>query len=178
MHFLAAVAATLALAAPADSNVAPCDKAIVGHGPADWRSESIVAGPVGVRRHPLSAMSRAANGWYTTKMGLLIEGREPETVTVSVPPPLRHRVFLFYGEVLDRNGDPTTSFHNTRGYGETEFQLCGNKPRTIWPGGIKVKGDAPVRLNVFTEDRTKPFILRLGKPTVYEPPGNYSSPRA
>ena len=154
-----AIAATLALAAPAESSVAPCDKAMIGHGSADWRSEAMVAGPVGVRRHPLSAMSRTRNG-FLTKMPLLVEGREPETVTVSVPPALRQRVFLYYGS--------SSSFTGERGYGEIEFQLCGNKPRTIWPGGIRVKGEGSVRLNVFTEDRPQPFVLRLGKPKVYE----------
>jgi hypothetical protein len=166
---LAAIAAGLALAAaPADSNVAPCDKAIIGHGSAGWRSESVVAGPVGVRRHPLSAMSQTRNG-LVTKMPLLVEGRAPETVTVSVPPGLRQRVFLYYGRILDRNGQPTSSFANARGYGETKFELCGNKPRTIWPGGIRVKGEAPVRLTVTVEGATKPLRLRLGRPKIYAP---------
>lgn len=170
MQFLAAALATLALGAssPAEANVAPCEKAIIGHGSADWRSESIVAGPVGVRRHPLSAMSQGAGGWFMTKMGVLVEGRAPETVTVSVPPRLRQRVFLIYGEVRDRDGNPSFSFRNTRGYGETEFQLCGNKPRTIWPGGIKVKGDQPVQLLVSPEGEA-PIPLHLGRPEAYEP---------
>lgn len=150
-----------------ESNVAPCDKAIIGHGSADWRSESVVAGPVGVRRHPLRDMS-LKRGWYTIKMPLLVEGRQPETVTVSVPPRLRSRVFLIYGNVLDRNGNPSFSFRNTRGYGETEFQPCGNKPRTIWPGGIKIKGDEPVHLLVSA--RGQPTAsLPLGRPKAYEP---------
>src|SRR5262245_43612778 len=100
MHFLVAALVTLALGAnsTAEANVAPCDKVIIGHGSADWRSESVVAGPVGVRRHPLSAMSRTHNG-LVTKMPVLIEGREPETVTIGVPPGLRGRVFLYYGRV-------------------------------------------------------------------------------
>ena len=161
MGFLAAIAATIALAAPASSGVATCERAIIGHGSTDWRSESVVAGPVGVHRPPLNRMSRSPKG-LVTKMGLLVEGREPETVTVSVPPSLRGRVFLYYGE-------PSTFAHDP-GFAEVEFQLCGNKPRTVWPGGIRVKGEAPVRLNVFTEERPQPFVLRLGKPRVYEPP--------
>jgi hypothetical protein len=113
-------------------------------------------------------MSRTKNG-LVTKMGLLVEGRAPETVTVSVPPGLRDRVFLYYGRLLDNDGKPTTSFRNTRGYGETEFQPCDNKPRTIWPGGIRIKGEGPVRLNVFTETQAEPFVLRLGRPQVYQP---------
>jgi hypothetical protein len=168
MHFLAAIAAALVLATPSESNVAPCDKAIIGHGSAGWRSESIVAGPVGIRRHPLSQMSQTRNG-FVTKMGLLVEGRAPETVTVSVPPRLRDRVFLYYGLIRDRAGQPTTSFRNARGYGETEFQPCGNKPRTIWPGGIRIKGRAPVQLLVTVEGDPDPIPLHLGRPKVYEP---------
>jgi hypothetical protein len=169
MHFLALALAALTLGggAPADSNVAPCDKAIIGHGPADWRSESVVAGPVGVRRHPLNAMSPTRNG-FVAKMPVLIEGRAPETVTVSVPPALRGRVFLYYGRILGRDGQPTTTFSAARGYSETEFQLCDDKPRTIWPGGIRVKGDKPVRLVVSVEGEA-PVPLRLGRPKAYTP---------
>jgi hypothetical protein len=156
--------ATPVAADPADrSNVAPCEKAIIGHGSADWRSESVVAGPVGVRRHPLSSMSRTRNG-LVTKMPLLAEGRAPETVTVSVPPALRRRVFLYYGRVLGRHGQPTTSFHAARGYGETVFQLCGNKPRTIWPGGVRIKGAGPVHLKVRVDGLGEALQLPLGRP--------------
>ena len=167
MHVLAAIVATLALVAPAEANVAPCEKAMIGHGPADWRSESVVAGPVGVRRHPLDAMSPTRNG-FVTKMPLLIEGRAPETVTVSVPPALRSRVFLYYGRLRGRDGQPTTTFSEARGYGETKFQLCDDKPRTIWPGGIRVKGSRPVRLVVGVEGEA-PVPLLLGRPQAYVP---------
>jgi hypothetical protein len=158
------------LALGTSANVAPCEKAMIGHGAADWRSESVVAGPVGVRKHSLSQMSRLGNGDLVTKMPILVEGREPETVTVSVPPERRGRVFLYYGSMRDRDGEPTTSFANTRGYDETEFQLCGNKPRTVWPGGVRVRGKGPVRLNVSTEDRS--YVLQLGRPKLYGPPSS------
>jgi hypothetical protein len=160
MHLLATFAAALALAAPGDRGVAPCERAMIGHGAADWRSDSVVAGPVGAMRAPLRMMSRTPKG-LVAKMPLLVEGREPETVTVSVPPALRQRVFLYYGR-------PSTFAHD-RGYGEVEFQLCANKPRTIWPGGIRIKGEAPVHLDVFTEGRAEPYVLRLGRPRVYTP---------
>jgi len=170
MHFLLVALAALTLGAnpTAGANVAPCEKAIVGHGPAGWRSESIDAGPVGVRLHPLNAMSPTRNG-FVTKMPLLVEGRAPETVTVSVPPKLRSRVFLYYGEIIGRDGKPTFTFAAARGYGETEFQLCGNKPRTIWPGGIRIKGEGPVRLLVSAEGQA-PVSLPLGRPKTYKPP--------
>jgi hypothetical protein len=133
---------------------------MIGHGSAGWRQESVAAGPVGVTPHPLRQMSQTKRG-LVAKMPLLVEGREPETVTVSVPPDLRERVFLYYGA-------PTT-FTQDPGYSEVEFQLCGNKPRTVWPGGIRVKGEAPVRLDVFTADRPQPFVLRLGRPQLLPP---------
>jgi hypothetical protein len=151
--------------AATDSNFAPCDKAMIGHGSPDWRSESIVAGPVAVRRHPLDRMSPSPQG-LTTKMPILIEGRAPETVAVSVPPALRQRVFLYYGRLIGRDGKPTTLFTESRGYRETRFQLCGNKPRTVWPGGIRVKGSGPVHLLVEAEGE-EPIRLPLGRPRVY-----------
>jgi hypothetical protein len=138
---------------------------MLGRGSADWRSKSIVAGPVGVRRRPLSQMSQSSQG-LTAKMPVLIEGRAPETVTISVPPALRQRVFLYYGRVIGRDGEPTTLFTEARGYSETKFELCDDKPRTAWPGGIRVKGRAPVRLQVEVEGR-EPIQLRLGRPSVY-----------
>jgi hypothetical protein len=154
---LATVATTFALAG--SSGVAPCDKAMIGQGSAGWRSESVVAGPVGVRRHPLRAMSQTRNG-LVTKMPLLVEGRAPETVTVSVAPALRQRVFLYYGA--------SSSFAGERGFSEIEFQLCASKPRTVWPGGIRVKGNGPVHLLVSAE-RQPAVSLRLGRPSAYEP---------
>jgi hypothetical protein len=159
-----ALAAGIAVAAPA-SNVASCDEAQIGHGSADWRSESLAAGPVGVALHPLARMSPSGNG-LTTKMPVLIEGRAPETMTISVPPALRKRVFLYYGRIIGRDGKPTSLFTEARGYSETELQLCGDKPRTIWPGGIRVKGRAPVHLLVKAEGE-QPIPLPLGRPRVY-----------
>lgn len=172
---LLAVPAALALgvgaAGAADvSNLAPCEKAMIGKGSADWRSESVVAGPVGVRRQPLRQMSPSRQG-LTTKMPILVEGRAPETVKVSVPEDLRDRVFLYYGNVTGRDGKPTTLFTKARGYGETEFELCDNKPRTVWPGGIRVKGQAPVHLLVEVEGQP-PKRLPLGRPQVFRPGSN------
>jgi hypothetical protein len=156
---LATFATALALAGGAGGNgVAPCETAIIGHGSPDWRSESVVAGPVGVMRPPLARMQRTKKG-LVTKMPLLIEGREP--VWIAVPNELLGRVFLYYGA-------PTT-FAQDRGFAVVEFQPCDNKPRTVWPGGIRVKGPGPVRLEVLTEVREAPFILRLGKPKAFAP---------
>jgi hypothetical protein len=150
---------------PVAANVAACRNVLVGHGDPQWRSESVVAGPVGVVRRPLRKMWRAPSGNLYTKMGLLVEGHEP--VTVSVPAALRNRVFLYYGQMTGRDGKPTTSFADTPGYAATEFRPCSDRPRTIWPGGVRIKGTAPVHLTVEAEGRSMP--LRLGKPQVDSP---------
>jgi hypothetical protein len=161
------VTLSLAPAALADSNVAPCDKAALGTGPPNWAQESLTAGPVGVFRHPLSRMFRTGNGQLTAKMPILVEGQK--SVTVSVPPGLRGRVFLYYGRILDREGHPTTSFADANGYGETRFEPCAGRSRTPWPGGVRIKGTAPVHLTVWVEGRDEPFQLRLGRPKIYSP---------
>lgn len=166
---LAAALAASPIVAAAGSesfNTAPCEKAMVGHGRADWRREAVAAGPVGVRRDPLGMMSRAGNAQFLAKMPLLVEGQAP--VAVSVPPGLRGRVFLYYGRILDREGKPTTSFNGARGYEETEFQPCEDRPQTIWPGGVRIKGTGAVHLTVIVAGRA-PMILRLGRPEVSLP---------
>lgn len=169
MHFLAVGLAALALSGggATESNLAPCSRVVAGHGSADWRSESVVAGPVGVPRRPLRQMSEVGNGDLVSKMPLLVEGHSP--VTVSVPPRLRSRVHLYYGNVLDRHGHPTTSIAGAPGYSETEFRPCEDRPRTIWPGGIRIRGRAPVRLLVSSETSAAVIPLRLGRPRVYNP---------
>ena len=149
----------------ADANVAPCQKAIIGHGRAGWRRESIVAGPVGVAKRPLRQMWRAPSGNLYAKMGILVAGNRP--VTVRVPEGLRSRVFLYYGQMTGRDGKPTTSFADTPGYSSTEFRPCADRPRTIWPGGVRIRGTASVHLMVEASGSEIP--LRLGRPGVYAP---------
>jgi hypothetical protein len=156
-----------AAGAGTEANVADCSKAIIGSGKASWRSESIVAGPVGVNGQAMRTMSRTKSGELINKMPLLLEGKE--AVTVSVPRSLRKRVFLYYGRIEGRDGKPTDSFAHARGYGETEFQPCTDKPRTVWGGGIRVRGTAPIRLLVHTGGSTEPAVLHLGRPRVYVP---------
>jgi hypothetical protein len=156
-----------AAAAPAESNLATCDDAILGEGPDDWRSRGITAGPVSVFKDPLAKMARTRNG-LIAKMPMLIHGAAP--VTVSVPPALRGRVFLYYGRVIGRDGKPTTSLNSARGYGETRFELCSGRARTPFPGGIRVRGTKPVRLTIRVEGEPGTSTLRLGKPKAYFTP--------
>lgn len=101
------------------------------------------------------------------KMPLLIEGHDP--VTVSVPPRLRRRVFLYYGTHEGRNGGRSTSFAGYPGDSSIEFRPCADKPRTIWPGGIRVKGREPVHLFVEAEGGPARAVLPLGRPQLHSP---------
>lgn len=151
-----------AAGAGTESNRADCSKAMIGTGGPGWRAKSRFAGPVGVTKAPLARMERTGSGDYVAKVPLIVEGRDP--VTVSVPPAMRGRMFLYYGRVIGRDGKPTTAFAEARGYGETEFRPCTDKPRTVWPGGLRIKGSAPVHLLVQTGGGAEPIPLRLGRP--------------
>jgi hypothetical protein len=146
--------------ASADKNVASCHDVFAGHADPHWRRESNVAGPVGMRKWPLREMSAMPNGDLVSKSPLLVEGHS--TVTVKVPAALRDRVFLYYGR---SPGNKTISYANSQGFGSIEFRPCEDRPRTIWPGGIRVRGRASVHLVVETEGR--PIPLPLGRPQIY-----------
>jgi hypothetical protein len=143
--------------ASTDKNVASCGGVFAGHADADWRSESNVAGPVGVSRWPLRQMSAMANGDLVAKAPLLVEGQS--AVTVKVPEALRERVFLYYGR---GPSGKTISFADSPGFGSIEFRPCEDQPRTIWPGGIRVRGSGSVHLVVEAEGHSR--TLRLGRP--------------
>ena len=165
---IALLAVVPAAAAPTESHVASCDPGPVmaGSGKAAWRQESLSVGPLGIRRRPLRDMTpltpRQPNV-MVTKAPILIEGHKP--VTLSVPPRLAHRVFLYYGFHKGPDGKRSTSFNGYPGSSSIEFQPCTDKPRTIWPGGIRVKGRKPVQLKVTAGGRTE--SLPLGRPELY-----------
>jgi len=149
--------------ASTQKNVATCaDNVLIGHGEPGWRSESNSAGPVGVPKWPLRQMSATKNGDLVTKAGILVEGDAP--VIVKVPEEMRERVFLYYGR--GPNHRPV-SFAESPGFSEVEFHPCEDRPRTIWPGGLRVKGEGSVHLVVEAEGKTS--VLKLGQPKVYRP---------
>ncbi len=147
----------------AGSQEATCEKGpvIAGSGSAGWRRTSLDAGPLGVLEHPLSHMSRTSNGQLVAKMPALVEGHAP--VTLSVPRRLRNRVFIYYGFHDGPNGRRSTGLDGP-GFSEVVFHPCADRPRTIWPGGIRVRGTAAVRLLVQAEGSAEPVPLVLGKP--------------
>jgi hypothetical protein len=110
-------------------------------------------------------MSETRNGQLINKMPVLVEGGKP--VLLSVPPRDSDRVFLYYGRLRDREGRPTTTIGRARGFSEVRFEPCADKPRTVWPGGIRVRGRRAVRLLVSVEGRAAAIPLRLGRPRPY-----------
>ena len=141
-----------------DKNVASCkDNVLIGHGKDGWRSESTFAGPVGVRKWPLRQMSAMKNGDLVAKAGVLVEGSA--SVLVKVPESLRERVFLYYGRGPNHR---SVSFAESNGFSEVEFKPCEDRPRTIWLGGLRVKGKGSVHLVVETEGKMS--VLKLGQP--------------
>jgi hypothetical protein len=159
---LCALAVSAASAASGEKNVADCDQAAGGAPPADWRKEADVAGPLGILDGTLQSASRTHNGQFVAKMPLVVEG--DRTVTLSVPPRLRHRVFIFYGLIIGRDGTPATGFSEATGNSATEFNPCPGRPRTAFPGGLRVKGRAPVHLLVTVQGDAGSIVLRLGRP--------------
>jgi hypothetical protein len=154
----------------AETQTATCEQGPItnGSGPPDWRKRSVIAGPLSVFRGALRTMSETNNGQLIAKMPVLTARGAP--VTLSVPVRLRHRVFLYYGRTRDRNGNPTTQLSRGPGFSEVVFEPCDGRPRTAWPGGIRVKGRKPVRLLAQVEGG-EPILLPLGRPTPYTPAG-------
>jgi hypothetical protein len=156
------------------TQVADCEHGpvIVGSGQADWRRESVAAGPLGVARHPLSQMSATGDGQLVAKMPVLVEGHRE--VRLSVPPREQDRVFLYFGWFENAAGQKTTTMTGAPGFSEVSFQPCADRPRTIWPGGIRIRGRRPVHLvvTVAAPPRAYPraLTLPLGRPRVYRGP--------
>jgi hypothetical protein len=148
------------------TQVADCGGPVtIGSGPRDWPEGAELAGPLGVFERPLRAMSETRNGQLITKMPVVVD-RGP-AATLGVPRRLRHRVFLYYGRMVDRNGEPTTRIGASPGFSEVRFEPCADRRRTAWPGGIRVIGRAPVRLLVRVEGAPGPIPLPLGTPKPY-----------
>lgn len=167
---IAGLCLAIATPASAETQTATCAQGPItnGSGPPDWRQKSVIAGPLSVFRRPLREMSETKSGQLIAKMPVLTARGTP--VRLSVPMRLRHRVFLYYGRMQDRNGNPTSQIGKADGFSEVVFESCDDRPRTAWPGGIRVKGRKPVRLLVQVEGG-EPTPLPLGRPTPYAPTG-------
>lgn len=169
----AAVAVALAIGGstepvePPEANLAPCPGDGGGLPAAGGSQRAAEAGPVAIRTRPLRHMRRSADGRLLARTDVVVSGHR--FVVLSVPLELRNRVFLYFGDVLDNRGRQPTSLFRAPGYAETEFQPCPRQARTRWAGGLKVIGDAPVRLLVTVEGRSTSMPLRLGRPQAAGP---------
>ncbi len=151
-----------------EANVADCGSAAksIEADPAAARQGATVAGPVAVGAPQLRRMVEARNGQLYTKMDLLITGHQ--YIVLSVPLMLRDRVFLYFGRIQDAEGRPVKSRFAAPGYLETEFQPCPGRVRTVWTGGIRVVGRAPVNLLVTAEGQPRSLLLPLGEPRIVD----------
>jgi hypothetical protein len=131
-------------------------------GAAAWRGSSPAAGTLRVPARPLAKMVEVKAGQFAAPMPVLVSGHD--YLVLSVPLALRKRVFLYYGRVADRAGRPLGSLRSVASYAEVEFQPCRDRPRTIWPGVIRVIGRAPVRLLATIEGQPRSIPLVLGSP--------------
>jgi len=161
------------LGPPVEKQQVRCDPGpvMIGSGRAAWWRESLAAGPLGIRRRPLHQMSvysPARPDLLVTKAPILVEGHD--LVTLAVPPRLDHRVFLYYGFHKGRAGERSTSFYDFPGSSEIAFQPCADRPRTVWPGGIRVRGRKPVKLTVTVEGQPAPIPMHLGAPRLHSSP--------
>ncbi len=172
LGLLVAIAAVLpvtgAAAAPVRTQVASCEEGPIqyGHGVAGWRQRSEVAGPLGLPSGFLQRMVPTASGQLVMKAPATVEG---SAVILRVPPRLRHRVSLYYGRRTDREGRPTNRVGQGPGFSEVAFHPCGGRPRTVFPGGVRVRGRAPVRLLVQVEGGSASIPMPLGRPRALEP---------
>lgn len=140
----------------APTTVARCRPGVVMTGGVfpDWQEKSIDAGPVGIRKRPLRAMQRQPDGTLVTKMPVLIDGQDK--VTIAAVAGMKDRVRFFYGA-------EARSFSEDEGFPRVRFRPCEDRQQTVWPGGIRVKGDGRVRVKITVADQ-KPFKIGLGFP--------------
>ncbi len=146
------------------TSLAKCEggEALPGEGSADWRSRSIEAGPVGIRKHPLRSMERQRDRSLVTEMPILIEGHDK--VTIAIVAGQRDRALLFYGPLA---GDAAGG---APGYERIRFHPCTDRDRSVWDGGIRVRGSRAVRLKIIVADQ-EAFVISLGRPKAAEGPG-------
>jgi hypothetical protein len=131
-------------------------------GAAARRASPPGAGALRLPGQPLAKTVEVKAGQFAARMPVLVSGHD--YIVLSVPLALRNRVFLYYGRVADRTGRPLSSLRSVASYAEVEFQPCRDRPRTVWPGAIRVIGRAPVRLLATIEGQPRSIPLVLGSP--------------
>jgi hypothetical protein len=149
----------------AEASVAVCGRSLspTSIGGAAWRGTSPTGGGLRLPGQPLANVVEVTRGQFAARMPVLISGHD--YIVLSVPLALRKRVFLYYGRVADGAGRPLGSLRSEASYAEVEFQPCGDRPRTVWPGAIRVIGRAPVSLLATIEGQPRSIPLALGSPS-------------
>ena len=138
--------------------VASCNEAGRPDPPKGWTRDAAVAGPFGLYGpgrdfHQMSVVEYP-NGQFGTKLPAIVE--RSATVTVTVPPTLRRKVGLDYG-------DFDTETRVKRANSVVTFKPCaGRHKRTGWPGGLVLKSRRPIELQVQVEGEDKVRTLAVG----------------
>jgi len=130
---------------------ATCSNAIIGSGPADYRRRSVTTGT-------FSLFGGGRNFANASPQGQVLVAKVPAVVaghgavTVSVRPGDRGRVGLIYGPL-----------HSARrlddGAASVLFKPCGDKPRTVYPGGFVMTSRRAVTLQVKSGGRTRSLTI-------------------
>lgn len=141
--------------------VAKCAESASPDPPKNWTRDATVAGPFGLYgpaardfNDPLSVIEHP-NGQIGTKLPADVEGTAK--VTVTVPPELRRKVGLDYG-------DFDTETRVKKANSVVTFKPCaGRHKRTGWPGGLVLKNRKPIELEVQVEGEDNVRTLSVGE---------------
>ena len=136
---------------PAGQVTATCDDAIIGSGQPDYRKRSTTAGAFSLFGGGRDFSNASRQGQvFVAKMPAIVAGHAGVTVTVSASDQGRAR--LVYG-----------SLHSPRNLGDgattVVFKPCGDKPRTVYPGGMVLADRRPVKLQVKSSGRTSSLTV-------------------
>jgi hypothetical protein len=131
--------------------IATCDDAIIGSGKAGYRKQSTTAGPFSLFGGGRDFSNASRQGQvFVAKMPAIVAGHG--SVTVSVSGGDRNRAGLVYGSLHTPNslGDGATT---------VVFKPCGDKPRTVFPGGMVMTDRHPVKLQVRSGGKTRSLTV-------------------
>ena len=122
-----------------------------------WREQSKVVGSLGFYgpgRHLERSNARSPGADYVTKIGVVIEGDSP--ITVSIAPRDRPRAALIY-----RRG--IFSIRQVeKGDSSITFEPCLNSDRTAWAGGFVLKDRGSISLVIAEPETGMTRTISLG----------------
>jgi len=118
----------------------------IGEGADDWRRNSYWFGPFGMS-HNLAAGNREDDGLLRAKVPMIVEGHQ--SVLLTVPKQERDRVAL---EIVGAKQPVST----------LSLRPCAAKRRTLWAGGLVLRDQRPIHLNV--RIRSRSGTVAIGPP--------------